>query len=362
MFDFALRFSPVAFSLFGKDVYWYGIIITVGMILAVAYAFFRAKQSGISAEHMYDYAIFAVIFGVIGARLYYVLANLSTYNTFKEIIAIWNGGLGIYGGIIAGAITIVMVAMIKKQNVMRILDCGAPAAMIGQILGRWGNYANQEAFGINTDLPWGMRSFVYEQPANMRLQGTMEYLERHQSKIMAENPGMVVNPEGFVHPTFLYESLWNLLGFILINIFYKKKKFDGQIFLMYIGWYGLGRMFIEGLRTDSLYIGTVGSGIRLSQLVAFICVVLSVFFLIFLLMKAKANGVTTMYTKLPDGKWIMTDAIEAINEEAQESTGEDSDDEESEPEEESDIDDDSEDVAEDEATDEEETKQMEDDE
>ncbi len=317
MFDFAFRFSPVAFSLFGKDIYWYGIIITVGIILGVIYAFQRAKQSGINSDHMYDYAIFTVIFGVIGARLYYVLANLDTYNSFKDIIAVWNGGLGIYGGVIAGIATITIVAFIKKQKALRVLDCAAPAAMIGQILGRWGNYANQEAFGINTDLPWGMRSFVYEQSATSRLQGTVEYLEKYQSKIMAENPGMVVNPEGFVHPTFLYESLWNLLGFILINIFYKKKKFDGQIFLTYIGWYGLGRMFIEGLRTDSLYIGTVGSGIRLSQLVAFICVVLSVFFIVLLMIKAKSNGVTSLYTKLPNGKWIMTDAIQQISEEAE---------------------------------------------
>lgn len=316
MFDFAMRFSPVAFTLFGKEIYWYGIIITVGMILAVAYAFMRAKQSGISADHMYDYAIFTVVFGVIGARAYYVLSNLDAYDSFMDVIAVWEGGLGIYGGILAGIAAITVTALVKKHNPLRVLDCAAPAAMIGQILGRWGNFVNQEAFGINTDLPWGMRSFVYEQSTSSRLSGTMEYLERYQSKIMKENPGMTVDPSGFVHPTFLYESLWNLLGFILINVFYRKKKFDGQIVFMYLGWYGLGRMFIEGLRTDSLYIGS--TGIRKSQLVALICVVLSVFFIVFFLIKAKAKGVESLYTRLPNGKWIMTDAIPVQGDECEE--------------------------------------------
>lgn len=308
MFDFALRFSPVAFTLFGKEIYWYGIIVTLGIVLGVIYAFKRAKQSGISSDHMYDYAIFTVVFGIIGARAYYVLSNLDSYNTFYDIIAIWQGGLGIYGGIIAGVLAITVTALVKKHNPLRVLDCAAPAAMIGQILGRWGNYANQEAFGVNTELPWGMRSFVYEQSTSKRLQGTVEYLEKYQSKIMKENPGMTVDPSGFVHPTFLYESLWNLAGFILINILYRKKKFDGQILFMYLGWYGFGRMFIEGLRTDSLYLGS--TGIRKSQLVALICVVLSVFFMVFFLIKARAKGVTSLYTQLENGKWVMTDAVD----------------------------------------------------
>ncbi len=321
MFDFALRFSPVAFTLFGKEIYWYGIIVTLGIVLGVIYAFKRAKQSGISSDHMYDYAIFAVVLGIFGARAYYVLSNLGSYNTFYEIIAIWQGGLGIYGGIIAGVIAITVTALIKKQNPLRVLDCAAPAAMIGQILGRWGNYVNQEAFGINTELPWGMRSFVYEQSTNQRLQGTVEYLEKYQSKIMKENPGMTVDPSGFVHPTFLYESLWNLLGFILINILYRKKKFDGQILFMYLGWYGLGRMFIESLRTDSLYLGS--TGIRKSQLVALICVVLSVFFIVFFLIKAKAKGVVSLYTQLENGKWVMTDAVDMFTQSTQPDPDED---------------------------------------
>ena len=312
MFDFAMRFSPVAFTVFGKDVYWYGLIITVGIILGVIYAFFRAKQSGIKADDMYDYSIFTIVFGIIGARLYYVLANLDTYRSFKDIIAVWNGGLAIYGGIIGAIAAIVVTAIVKKQKPLRILDCAAPAAMIGQAIGRWGNYMNQEAFGCNTTLPWGMRSTVYEKLDGVRLQGTVEYLTSHRSSLMKENPGLKIDPNGYVHPTFLYESLWNILGFILINIFYKKKKFDGEIVFAYLGWYGIGRIFIEALRTDSLYLGS--TGIKVSQLVALICIVLSVFFIVYGRIKAHGAGVTTLYTKTPNGKWIMTDALNAYEE------------------------------------------------
>ena len=322
LFDFAFRFSPVAFTVFGKDVFWYGIIITVGIILAVMYAFMRAKQSGIKPDHMYDYSIFTIIFGIIGARTYYVLSELDSYNSFIDAIAIWNGGLAIYGGVIGGICALIVTALVKKHKPLRILDCAAPATMIGQMIGRWGNYMNQEAFGCNTDLPWGMRSFVYAPHDGVRMQGTVEYLSSHKSLLMQKNPDLIIDPQGYVHPTFLYESLWNLLGFILINIFYKKKKFDGAILFAYLGWYGLGRLFIEGLRTDSLYLGS--TNIRLSQLVALICIVLSVFALVWGTVRAKAAGVTTLYTKTENGKWMMTDALcaEESTEEAEETDAE----------------------------------------
>ena len=322
LFDFAFRFSPVAFTVFGKDVFWYGIIITVGIILAVLYAFMRAKQSGIKPDHMYDYSIFTIIFGIIGARTYYVLSELDSYNSFMDAIAIWKGGLAIYGGVIGGICALIVTALVKKHKPLRILDCAAPATMIGQMIGRWGNYMNQEAFGCNTDLPWGMRSFVYAPHDGVRMEGTVEYLSSHKSLLMQKNPDLIIDPQGYVHPTFLYESLWNLLGFILINIFYKKKKFDGAILFAYLGWYGLGRLFIEGLRTDSLYLGS--TNIRLSQLVALICIVLSVFALVWGTVRAKAAGVTTLYTKTENGKWMMTDALcaEESTEEAEETDAE----------------------------------------
>ena len=283
----SFEFSPVAFTVFGKPIYWYGIVITIGIILSALYAFRRAKKLGIKIDDMYDYAIFIVIFGVIGARLYYVLTNLSDYRTFKDVIAIWNGGLAIYGGIIAGVITVIVVSKVKKIKVLRVLDAIAPSVMIGQILGRWGNYFNQEAFGCNTTLPWGMRSYVVQGTGiGENLQGTVEYLGEYVQKKSDEIQalGMKIDPQGFVHPTFLYEGIWNLIGFIIINIFYKKRKFDGQMFLMYITWYGLGRGFIEMLRTDSLFIP--GTHIRISMAVGFLCFVAGTALLIALAVRA----------------------------------------------------------------------------
>ena len=237
--------NRVAFTLFGRDVMWYGVIITCGIILASLYAHYRGKKvEGIKTDDILDYAIYLVIFGVIGARLYYVFTKFENFKadsfgkTLYNMIAVWEGGLAIYGGIIAGALALIVVSLIKKINVFRAFDMAAPAVMIGQILGRWGNFFNAEAYGGETTLPWRMG----------------------------------IRPEGsdttiYEHPTFLYESLWNLIGFLIINALYKRKKFNGQVFLMYISWYGFGRMFIEGLRTDSLYVGDY----RISQVVGFLC-------------------------------------------------------------------------------------------
>lgn len=239
------KMNKVAFSLLGRDIMWYGIIITVGILLAVLYVNYRAtKNEGINTEHILDYAIYTVIFGVLGARLYYVIMEFDAYkgdgvlDTLKNMIAIWEGGLAIYGGIIAGGITLAVVSRIKKIKLGKAFDMVAPGVMIGQIIGRWGNFCNAEAFGGETTLPWRMG-------------------------LRAPNEATAI----YVHPTFLYESLWNLVGFLIINLVYKRKKFDGQIFFMYITWYGFGRMLIEGLRTDSLYVGDV----RISQLIGFLC-------------------------------------------------------------------------------------------
>lgn len=235
-------FNRVAFSLFGIEVRWYGIIITLAIIVGFLYAHKRSSFEGISTDDLLDYTIYTVIFSIIGARLYYVLTTLSVYDykSFYDVIAIWNGGIAIYGAIIAGAATILVVSYIKKIKPTKVLDMVAPGVMIAQSIGRWGNFMNGEAFGTETDIFCRM---------GIKLAGW--------SKMY------------YVHPTFLYESLWNLSGFILINAFYKKKKYDGQIVLMYITWYGFGRMFIEGLRTDSLYFmqSVFGKTIRISQVV-----------------------------------------------------------------------------------------------
>lgn len=250
--------DPVAFTVFGKDVMWYGVIISVGILLAISYVLYRAKHNeGIKHDDVYDYAIYVVLFGVIGARLYYVLTEFDQYKgktfleTLKNSIAIWEGGLAIYGGIIAGGITLAIVSKIKKIKMGKAFDMVAPAVMLGQFIGRWGNFCNGEAYGWSKGvekLPW-----------RMGLEGA------HRTEII--NGVKQEIPLDFVHPTFLYESLWNILGFVLINLFYKKKKYDGQILVMYLTWYGFGRMLIEGLRTDSLKAGSF----RISQVIGFLC-------------------------------------------------------------------------------------------
>ena len=245
-------------NVFGRDIMWYGIIITFGIVCALAYVLYRAKRNeNIKTDHVLDYAIYVVVFGVIGARLYYVFSKFDSFkaDTIKEtlynIIAVWNGGLAIYGGIIAGGLTLAIVSWIKKIKVGKAFDMVAPAVMLGQLIGRWGNFFNGEAYGWSENvakLPW-----------RMQLEGA------YRTVMVNGTPQNV--PVDFVHPTFLYESLWNLLGFLLINLHYKRKKFDGQVFFMYITWYGFGRMLIEGLRTDSLYAGQF----RISQVIAFVC-------------------------------------------------------------------------------------------
>ena len=248
-----------AFSLFGAPIAWYALIICFGMIFAVAYIVFRAKQIGIISDHVIDFALFVIPFGVLGARLYYVIMEIDSFDSIGEIFNIRGGGLAIYGGIIAGAITVFCVCKYKKIDFLAFADCVVPGLIMAQSIGRWGNFMNGEAFGCET--------------TNFLRMGILNF----NSVYTFDTYEMV-----YVHPTFLYESLWNLVGFIGINIFYKHKKYDGQIFLMIFGWYGLGRMWIEGLRTDSLYL--FGSSIRVSQALAILlfvtCATLLIYFAI----------------------------------------------------------------------------------
>jgi len=226
--------------------------VTFGILCGIFYAFWRGKKNnGIKVDDMIDVAIFSIPAGIIGARLYYVLFNLKAFPTLFSVIEVWNGGLAVYGGIIAGFITALLVCKYKKISIFKVFDSTAPAFMLGQIIGRWGNFTNAEVLGVKTDLPWGMS----------------------------------IDGAASVHPIFLYESLWNLVGFAVINLIYKKKKFDGQIFLMYITWYGFGRMLLEGIRgeKDTLFLGVF----RISQIVGFLCFVLGTAAIIVLAMKYK---------------------------------------------------------------------------
>ncbi len=231
--------SPVAFSIFGKDIYWYGIIIATGFILATIYAMKRAKQFGLTEDNILDMLLVAVPVAIISARAYYCIFYWDLYRDNPiSALYIWEGGLAIYGGVIGAVIAVAIFCKVKKMPIGPLVDIGGLGLLIGQLIGRWGNFINREAHGAVTD------SFL--------------------KMGIADAAGNVT----YYQPTFLYESLWNLVGFIMLHFYSKRRKFDGEVFLLYLAWYGLGRFWIEGLRTDSLYL--FGTGIRVSQLLAIV--------------------------------------------------------------------------------------------
>ncbi|MBO5229975.1 MAG: prolipoprotein diacylglyceryl transferase [Clostridia bacterium] len=261
------------FSIFGMDVQikFYGAIIAFGFLLAVLFGGRMAYKWKMSLDKMVDVLIYGTLAGIVGARLYYVFSKWDYYGEhLSEIPKIWEGGLAIYGGIIGGILAAFIVCKVRKMNFWNLLDIACMSLLIGQGIGRWGNFTNQEAFGVNTDLPWGMWS-----------EKVAEDITRNQA-LYAEK-GFSVDPNQFVHPTFLYESIWCLLGVLVLYIICRKaRKFSGQIALCYGVWYGVERMIVEGLRTDSLYIA--GTAIRVSQAlsagIALVCAVLLVVLLI----------------------------------------------------------------------------------
>ena len=254
--------NPVAFSIGNFHVYWYGIIIAAGFLLALIYASFSCKKMNIDINRLFDVVIVGLITGVIFARLFYVVfyPGDKYWKNPLEIFQIHDGGLAIYGGIIGAVVFGSLMAKLRKLKVTAVLDIAALGFLIGQCVGRWGNFINQEAFGSATELPWGMHS---------------------------ENTAAVV--DGNVHPCFLYESLLCLLGFVLLHFFTRRfRRYDGQTFLLYIVWYGACRFFIEGLRTDSLIIP--GTSLRVSQVIAAVCVVAGIILLVLFRHRTSLTG------------------------------------------------------------------------
>ena len=237
--------NRVAVNLFGKDIYWYGIIICLGFVLAALYVNRRTKEFGVTSDNLMDCLIICVPVGIICARIYYVAFEWGYYSQHpNEIIAIWKGGIAIYGAVIGVVIALAVYSRIKKLSFASLCDLAAFGLLIGQCIGRWGNFVNGEAHGGATSLPWGM-------------------------SIDGASP---------VHPTFLYESLWNFVGFLVLHFYSKKRKFKGEMALLYVAWYGLGRAWIEGLRTDSLYLfdwTLFGEPIRVSQALSVVMVIVS---------------------------------------------------------------------------------------
>ena len=230
--------DPVAFSIFGLDIRWYGIIIGCGMLIGTMVAMKEAKRLGLKEDTLLDILLVSLPAAIIGARFYYVMFNLDQYKTIGEAINIRSGGLAIHGGVIAAVLSFYIVSKVKKLDFWLWLDIMAPSLILGQAIGRWGNYINQEAHGGQTDLPWG---------------------------IMVDGVK--------VHPTFLYESIGNFIIFLFLMSIRKKKKFDGQLIAYYMIGYSVIRFFIEGLRTDSLYLGPI----RVAQLVSIILIILGFF-------------------------------------------------------------------------------------
>lgn len=234
---------------------FYGMVIALGMVLAFIFIMKEAKRVGYKQDDFMDLFIFGIIFGVIGARIYYVIFSWDDYkNNLLQIFNIRGGGLAIYGGIIGGTITVIVMCHIKKLNFWKCADVIVFGVLIGQICGRWGNFFNREAFGGYTDGLFAMRIPI-------------DAVNRAQD-ITAEMKANIVTVNGIdciqVHPTFLYESLFNLCVFLFLLWYRKRKKFDGEIFFLYIGLYGIGRSIIEGLRTDQLLLP--GTSIAVSQL------------------------------------------------------------------------------------------------
>ncbi len=266
----------------GNGVYWYGVLIAAGVLLALWFCARQAPRFGLVADNMFDVVLLVVPFGVLGARLYYILFYLDLYRNadgslnFIKMVRIWDGGLAIYGGVIAGLLSIILYSRHKKLPVWAMTDCVMMGVLIGQIIGRWGNFMNREAFGAATELPWRMRLWMTDST----------FID--------------------VHPTFLYESLWNLLGLALLYfIVTKKRRFDGENTCFYFLWYGLGRFWIEGLRADSLYLFDLtlfGARVRVSQALSLVLILVSAGILFYQLRVRRVSA---------DGLWVNRQAAKS---------------------------------------------------
>lgn len=241
----------VAFSIFGIDIMWYGILMAVGMILGTLIAIKEAKRVGIKEDYVLDLAIFAIPIGLLGARLYYVIFNWEYYSqNISQILNFRGGGMAIHGALIGGILTGYVFTKIRKIDFLKMADAVILGMPLAQSIGRWGNFINQEAHGGPTNLPWG---------------------------IMVDGVK--------VHPTFLYESVWDLAIFIFLLVFRKKKKYEGQVIVYYIILYSLGRFFIEGLRTDSLMIGPL----KMAQVISLVGIIGGIISHIYLIKKNRLN-------------------------------------------------------------------------
>lgn len=250
-----LNIDPVAFRIGAKPVYWYALIILTGFLLGLLFVYMTCEKRNVKRDSIWDIALIGLVAGIIGARIYYVLFALDEFTSFWDILKIWNGGLAIYGGITGSALSSFIYCKVKKLNTRNVFDVCAPGLLIGQAIGRFGNFVNAEVFGGET---------------NSLL-------------------GMSINSRPPVHPLFLYESLWNIAGLGLILLFRDKKKSDGQVFCFYIFWYALGRLFLEGMRNSAYILYVIPNILGISQLVSALLIVLSAAAFVYLHLKSKGT-------------------------------------------------------------------------
>ena len=295
----SFELNRVAFSIGGFSIYWYGVCIAVGLCLALVFAFRHSIEFGVDPDGMVDVILIGVVLGIASARAYYVAMAPFKYQSIWEMIAIRDGGLAIYGGIIGGFLFVGLACKWRKVPVLPMFDLTAMGFLVGQCCGRWGNFFNQEAFGSNTTLPWGMYS-----------EGTRSYLMG--STVTVQN-GVTIDPNLPVHPTFLYESIWCLVGFILLFRYIKKRKFNGDITLRYLIWYGAGRFWIEALRTDSLML-VPSIGLRVSQLIAGLAVLLGVAAEICLTRRTRGKPLMTPLALTAENRTLLKKAGKTLEE------------------------------------------------
>lgn len=267
--DWAFTASSKALDI-GNGIYWYGILIALGLVIAIWWCMNQKSKYGITEDDLLDSVLWGIPCAIVGARIYYVLFYLDQFKnsdgsfSFRKAIAIWDGGLAIYGGVIAGFLTAYLFSRRRKISFWALADCCVQGLFIGQAIGRWGNFMNREAFGAATELPWRMRLWT----------SATTYMD--------------------VHPTFLYESLWNVIGLLLLYfVVSRARRFDGENTCFYFIWYGLGRFWIEGLRTDSLYLFNwtlFGQRIRVSQALSLVMVLVCAGILVYQFKVKKADG------------------------------------------------------------------------
>ena len=279
---------------FGNGVYWYGVLLAAGMLAGLWFCMHKAHKFGLTSDNVIDMILWAIPLCVLGSRIYYVVFYLDLYRNpdgtlnFLKMLRIWDGGIAIYGTVIAGFFTALVFCRIKKIKLWAMTDCCVMGLLIGQAIGRWGNFMNREAFGEETDIFCRMRLWT----------SATNYID--------------------VHPTFLYESLWNVIGLLLIYfVVTKRHRFDGENTCFSFLWYGIGRFWIEGLRTDSLYLfdwTLFGERIRVSQALSFVMVLVSLFVLYYNLKIRKASP-DTLYVNQKAAEAAVSDASEEENHE-----------------------------------------------